>query len=147
MRAGNVLVGSLLIWTAQYFSLLPSWSSMNSFTSSGLPLFLLQMRAWGLLCLHEPNASCRSGWSVYVNDAFDKQVSQAGPQMRGHLARSACEAAGPRRKPRLGGEAAHRFPRAKTSAPVSVFFSLFCHGSIDLSPSTLTSVARLTCAY
>ena len=39
-----------------------------------------------------------------------------GPQMRGHLAHSACEAAGPRRKPRLGGEAAHRFPRRE--API-----------------------------
>jgi hypothetical protein len=42
--------------------------------------------------------------------------------MRGHLARSACEAAGPRRKPRLGGEAAHRFPRAEASSYFFLYF-------------------------
>jgi hypothetical protein len=40
--------------------------------------------------------------------------------MRGHLARSACEAAGARRK-RLGGEAAHRF-HEQDLYPVSVTF-------------------------
>jgi hypothetical protein len=47
-----------------------------------------------------------------------------GPQMRGHLAHSACEAAGPRRKPRLGGEAAHWFPRAEASIRSAHFFSI-----------------------
>jgi hypothetical protein len=49
---------------------------MNSSISLGLPVFLLQERAWGLLCLHDHNAANRSGWSAYVNDAFDQQVSQ-----------------------------------------------------------------------
>jgi hypothetical protein len=52
--------------------------------------------------------------------------------MRGHLARSACEAAGPRWKPRLGGEAAHRFPRAaKSPSALLFFFFYFGHGIHD----------------
>jgi hypothetical protein len=48
--------------------------------------------------------------------------------MRDHLARSACEAAGPRRKPRLGGEAAHRKPPIDRLYSVSVTFCHFGHG-------------------
>jgi hypothetical protein len=49
---------------------------------------------------------------------------QGRKYMRGHLAHSACEAAGSRRKPRLGGEAAHRFPRAKASIRSAIFLCI-----------------------
>jgi hypothetical protein len=51
--------------------------------------------------------------------------------MMGHLAHSACEAPGPRRKPRLGGEAAHRFPRA--AKPIGVTFSILVTVSMTKS--------------
>jgi hypothetical protein len=55
---------------------------MNSSMSLGLPVFLLQERALGFICLHENNAATRSGWRVYVNDALDKQVSHGQDKAR-----------------------------------------------------------------